>query len=539
LLVASIFQVTILLTTSWSPIVQADFQSDDACKPQLEATVSIYQQAVMRLTVFHLKNGKIEFAYNEFKELEMDDLFVKEFIKSTYSNETLTLLQLASLICRSYLFTSVYTATNTLYEEMANKKQLLNRQIIIPLYYKIESLIDDVNFHLQAPEFRTKFLKLNNQLSQQKVQIVKLFADEILVRKYDSHEYTLTVMESLSLLDAALFQADVMNVYLASNLTNYSQLFKFITTLTSYTMICNFYATIWQTLRTKNSSESMEALAIWIHASEITQMRNISDTLCTPISNRKVPPEYKSAFVSEYKNYILKKDYSKINDLHKKYRLNYFVMDFINNLELSELLNEKYVKLITYLVSNPIKRGDGCYAAAAAHTKFEAFGKLGSYENFQILKSTREFVHGSSLDKISRPYCKSARENLPAIFLKLLSEKTSNCSVRNRFYAEETLLCANFNSTEDGYRTIYTTPLQFADASQFWNMQFSKVNKGIYFKNKYHNNITLRYIKDNVRGSDKALDKEFDYFRIHAVDEDYIMLEPADGEFGKAFQNFW
>lgn len=77
------------------------------------------------MTLLHLKKGNVDSAYNEFKVLESQEKLIEETIKSIYANNTVELLQVATLICKFNRSASSYKAINTLYEEMLKNNQLI------------------------------------------------------------------------------------------------------------------------------------------------------------------------------------------------------------------------------------------------------------------------------------------------------------------------------------------------------------------------------------------------------------------------------
>jgi hypothetical protein len=519
--------MVILITITWSPVALQPFQTMDQCKLQTQQL----EKVTMRFTILHLKIGNIDSAYDEFKALESQEYLVEEIVKSLYANNTLEVLQIFNFICKFNRSASSYKAINTLYEEMAKNNQLEQKEII-PMYFKIQSAYNssDRNIKPQFSILQKQYQALNSKLSTLKVKIVNSIVNNIKNRRFERLNDMINITQSLSLQDAMLFQADVVKQYLTvTNTTQFANLLNFVQVSNSFTTICNFYAAIWKELETSGALETMEALAVWTHASEIVDTRQIQDTLCSAISAVRAPA-YRQMLVYRYTDYIKNGQITEIRNLHQTYRLTHFFAYFIRLMSKTELI-KMLVKLLDAIIALPYV-ADMCFTAAVVYRELidlKIANSIGSFEHLQILHFVKKITTNSdykNLDEVSKSKCESIAERTPTAFEQILKGSTSNCSLLNRNYDEEPLFCASSNSTgRAGYRNIYSGTLAVDDAYKLWNLSVNSA--GVYLMNR--SNFSLRYVSGTVMGSAEDFDAQLDYFRLRVMDNDFILLEPTRG----------
>jgi hypothetical protein len=298
----------------------------------------------------------------------------------------------------------------------------------------------------------------------------------------------------LSLQDAESFRADLVKKYLIStNKTQFAILLDFVRILNSSDAMCKLYTVIWRELQESGANETMEALAVWNHVSDIVKPKPKPNSLsslksrppCSHIADSNAPA-HRQTFFSMYTDYIKNGQTMEIRNLHQTNRMEYIFADYIKSLRSNDF-EDNFIKLLDAINLLPYV-ADMCFATAACSNKMWS----NSFEHFRLLQSVKNIMHKSeyaNLDKVSKTKCESVLKSIPATFQQLLNGTTSNCSLLNRHYDLDPLLCATSNSTEQGYRSIYLGTPPYGDAITFWNLTVHSA--GVRLTN--HVNFTLRY----------------------------------------------
>jgi len=431
-----------------------------------------------------------------------------------------------------------YTAINVQHQEMAE-----NDLETITLFYRIQNLAKDPKFTSLPPSsLKTNIFTLQTKLAMliQKIMI-SLVADI----KNEIFERTLEAVNMVRYKGAEeVFLADLVKLYLiTSTLSQFTQLYDFAQSLPFYTSECNAHAAIWRELQSSGAGDTMEALAVWIRASQITkELHDLDIHQCKSIAG-SAAPAFKHSLISLYRKYIKNGRTKEIQDLHKTYRMEYFFADYISTLGPAELQKNKFEKLLETIDALPFIE-DVCFATAAVCERFKIYPQmLGTFEHFQalnIIMRTKALPNYENEDEIAKSKCESASENTPPVFHTLLYGNTSQCRLLNRRYQDQALYCPDSSSTDEfGYRNIYTMTSKKLAADQFWNVTLAGWTDGVFLRNNQHGKVDLRFINGNVRGSEKVLDLKLDYFRVHAKDNYYIMLEPISAGKFKSSEIFF
>ena len=534
----SVLQVLIILISTWtcngSKILRTkrNTQSLEELRKELRESQrekqkleNFHLKTVMKLTVSQLQNGDIDSASIEFAALKNRDELIEELVQSAYRNKKVQLHHLTAFVCQINGFTTGYVAMSALYQEMVKNNQP-EEQEMIAMYYKTLQLADCKYFASQSSQLKNNILELKTDLE---VKIMSPLVDDIKNRSFERPNQVVNRTKQLWN-GEELFLSQLAKFYVTrmSSSSQCSNLLDFVRRLPSYKSMCHAYATIWQEL----GGDTLEALAVWSHASEIVKMAgNISDAQCTDIADSR-PPAYVQTLDLDYQNYIEHGHTDKIRDLHARYYLRTWFAYYLGTRHLSELQNSNFNKMVDAIYALPYI-SDVCYAVAAVFTKFESEGMLGTFEHFQVLqivKKMRDQASYAKIDPVSKFNCESAAENTPPLFHMFLYKDTTNCRLLNRHYVEEPLFCTNATRTEFGYRRIFSTSNRTIVKDQFWNLTVAENTHGIILRNKNHTKMSLRFIRDNVRGSDQPLDLSHDYFRIHTKDKNFFLLEPMNSK---------
>jgi hypothetical protein len=495
---------------------------------------NIYRKLIIKLAYVHLKYaGNVDLAYDEFNASESDELSIEEIIKLLYE-EKVELLKITTFAFKFNRSASSYTAINTLCDEMGKDKQLEQIEFI-PLYLKITNFINDLEFKTEPHGLKKQYHALRSKLSRTKENIIDSIVNDIITRSFDRpNDMINNITKKLSLQDAESFLADVVKQYLAStNTSQLEMLLDFIQISNTYTVICNFYKTIWQKLLQRSGiNETMEALMVWSRAYELVRTRNLSSGPCWDIANSSASAYQQTLLFSNYTNYVKNGKIGEIINLHRTYGMKYFFDKYITSLQSFSEFENHSIKLFDAIDALP-NIADTCYAAAAFYQESIIQFIFDSALHFRMLQIVKRIVNSSdfaNLDKVSKAKCESVQSRTPAVFRQVLHGTTFNCSLLNRYYDLEPLFCANLNRTEQRYRNVYLEMEPDVEAYKFWNITVHSAG-GVHLIN--HANFTLRYTGSggNVTASDTHFDPQLDYFRLRVKDNDYILFEPASGKF--------
>jgi hypothetical protein len=362
------------------------------------------------------------------------------------------------------------------------------------------------------------------------VKIVNIIVNNIKSRAFNRSSDMMNVTQTLSLEDAESFDADVVKQYLHRTTDEYFAMFlDFIQLSNSYTMICNFYMAIWHDLQSNSEGQTMEALMVWTHASEIVESRNILGTRCSDIADGSAPG-YRQTLYAKYSDCIKNGKTGEIRILHEKYEMRYFFAVYIQSLGYKEI-KDNMLKIFDTVKALPFVE-DMCFTAASVYNELIDLNytkSIGTFEHFQTLFFVKEMMSRSdyaTLDTFSKTKCESVFGTTPKIFQKILTANMSKCSILNRYYQYEALCGASFVNPENGYRNIYSGTLMPDDVHKLWYITMHST--GMYLTN--YGNFRLRYVGGNVRGTgttEQETDLQLESFHIRALDDDYILLEPS------------
>lgn len=487
------------------------------------------EESVIKLTVLHLESGDVKSACKEFEGLKNRVSLAEKMVQSAYLNSKVKLQDLATFVCQINFYLTSLLAISALYTEMEKKKQLDEKETII-LFYELQyTLVNDSKF-ATLPSGK-KFLDLKMKLLPHKAAIMTSLVNDIKKGEFERPNKVVECAKSTWRCER-LFVPDLMQLYLASaNLNNFALLYHFVRQLTSINNTCEAYVAIWPQLRANGTGDTIEALAVWSHASEILKMENVSGKSCNEIAKSK-PPSYMHNLISTENIYT---KYGLSNNMKyqpKNYHMVYFFADFISTQPNYKMQNKYFNKIIDTINDLP-STFDKCYAMSAVYKKLKNLGMLENFEYFQVLSTLKRIKTRSTLNAYSKSKCESAAVDTPKIFHKLLYEGTSNCRLLNRFYSHSALYCASWFYQQFGYRKIYAWEYESADdkTSTRWDLRMSNENHGFNLHSKDQPNYYLRYIYDDVRGSEEKYDVHYDFFRIHIKDIDYIVLEPTSSKY--------
>lgn len=250
---------------------------------------------------------------------------------------------------------------------MKKNSQLEEKEMIL-LYFRLQNLSDYANFVSQTHALQKNYRDLKTKLAPHKQKIMTSLVNDIKKEDFVRPKAVLDIVNSITKWTGEkLFMTDLVNTYITStSLTDFEHLYKFSTKIIStWSSQCHALAAIWQKLKSSGSGESMEALAVWSYASEITKVRNIVDAQCLDIASNNAPA-YKQTLVSDYNSNIKYGRTSIIKELHAKYWMRYFFNDYISSLSLYELSNNNFNRLIDTIDDLPWIE-DMCFALDAVY----------------------------------------------------------------------------------------------------------------------------------------------------------------------------
>jgi hypothetical protein len=488
-----------------------------------------HEQAVMKLVIIHLQNSDVKSALTEFMALKNRDAWTEKLVESAFSDSKVQLPLLAKFVCKINDFTTGYIGINALHKEMDKNNQLEEIETIL-LYYRTKIFMEDIGFEFLSFELKNNYHELISKLLPHQNSILTSLVREIKSEALDRSKKAVEGVGCIGSKSEEYLLTDVMTLYLrgsSTRLAQFPQLYKFVVAMNSYSSTCYAFAAIWKELKAHDGAgETMEALAVWSYASDITKMQHISDAQCIEIADSRAPA-YKETLFSKYENYINNGGKSQIRELHKTYELSYVFDEYVRSLSLIELQNDNYFNKLVDVIDNLPFYYDICSAAATVYERFEASSMLGTYEHFQTLQiaySWKDSSYGPNK-------CKEVLdENMPTVFKKLLDGETSNCRLINRYY-NEPLYCPTrwYERNSGGITQISTWILNDDDPGQYWNIKAFRGN-GVVLTNNYYTKFHLRFLEGSVYGADKDYNLNYDYFRIHSKD-DYILLEPTLSKF--------
>lgn len=488
-----------------------------------------HEASVKKLVIANLQDGDVDTAVAEFVTLENKNGLAPEFVQSAYSSNKVQLIHLAMFTCKINFYATGYLAIKALYEEMAKKNQLEAQEMVL-LYLRLKILADEADFKNQPPADQNNILSLKDTLAPHNMKIMTSLISNIKSEAFQSPKSILEVAKSIPN-GEHLFLSDLVKLYFEKTSFSYfNRLYNFAKGLPYYSNICYSYAAMWKELKSRGSRESMEALAVWSHASEIAKMRLFSDDRCQDIANSEAPA-YHRTLVSQYNSNIKFARTSNIREFHQQYKLSYFFADYIGSLSIHELQNDNFNRVVDAIEALPYSE-DICFATYAVNERFKQSAMLGLFEHFQNLRAIHNVKTSSNygtLDAIAKSKCESAYSYKPNAFIKLLNGQTSNCRLKNR-YVDEPLYCTGDAYTEHGYRRVFTWIPNETDEDQYWSISVNNNPHGVRVHNLDHTSMDMRYIHGTVRGSPENLDKQTDYFRIDTIDG-YVLLQPTSGKF--------
>jgi hypothetical protein len=514
--------------------LRKEHEKGEAESKELERKLT---EITKRFVKSHLKNGNddVDSAVDELEALGNKDEWAETLVKLIFHDSKVSLQHLTSFVCKIQNFSTSYIAINALYEKLEDFDRLEEIEVVV-LFYKIHYLVEDTSFKLQSAELQQNILGLKQRLEKNKHEVMNSLVDNI---KNGEFERPNSVRNQTTQFDDGadkFYFMDLVKLYLKStSLDEFPHLNDFILSLPTYISQCIAQETIWQELQVSGHNDTMEALVVWMRASEITKARNSSNDQCLEIADSPAPA-YEQTLISNYKNFIKNGRILEIIDLHGKYDITYFLANYIYSLSKLEMQNENFNKLIAAINALPHIE-DVCIAASAVYEQLENFEMSETFEHFQTLQTVKKMMtdenYKSMTDKFAKSKCESVVAIIPPVFHQLLYGDTSNCRLLNRQYDSEPLFCTSLKSTDEfGYRNIYLSTSKEDAADQFWNLRVSlNVTLGVFLRNNYHKNIDLRFVNDNMRGSNHNLDELLDYFRIQIKDNDYILLEPTSSKF--------
>jgi hemerythrin superfamily protein len=413
-----LLQVAMIFAIIWSPV---EAQIMDPCKLRTQQLEKNIQRSTMKVSLLYLKYGRADYAYSVFLDLPNHLDFLDEFIASVYWNSTVELYHLTDFIYQYQYLGAMHTGINFLYEQMKKKNQSEQRETI-PLYYKVQEVVCEPNINnFYQPDDQKQFHALNSKLTPIKEQIVNTIVNDIKSRKFNRSIDMMDITEILSFQHAGSFFSDVFKQYLASTKsTQFSfspELLDFIQNLNLYSTICKFYGAIWEELRTSSNNETMEALVVWSHASEIKC--SVESTRynyhCWKIAAKRAPA-YRKTLFSIYTDYIKKGKTEEIRNLHEKYRMRNILANYIISLSSNEF-QILIIKLLDAISALPYV-ADKCFATSAVSKKILLMNQtnptmIGSMEHLQTLQIVKRTMNSSdyvNLDEFSKTECESVQK---------------------------------------------------------------------------------------------------------------------------------
>ena len=482
------------------------------------------EQLALKLVIQNLQKGHVDFAWNTFKELQVADLMgylvVEDFLLSAYSDSKVGLQQLVPFVCKIENLVTTYTVIKDLFNKMSENNQLENKETTL-MYLRLQFLVTDAKFESKETGLKSNILELKSKLATHTDKILTSLVNEIQSGAFDRAKKLVEIAGE----SEELLLNDLMKLYLSkTNLNEFMQLYNFVHSLPLFASMCYAHSAIWQELRATGSGDTMEALAVWMHASEITKDQNMSDARCMKIANVRIP-KHKLTRISNYKTYLESSAGNEIAKLHKLYNMNYIFTDYINSLNLTDF--NEFSGLVE--VINKLPTFDQCISVAAIYEKFKASPQmLGSFQHFQILqivKEARAHPNYSSMDKFARSKCESVTRNTPYLFNKVLFQNTKNCKLINRVY-EEPLYFSELHDVV--YREIDTWIPKTDAANQYWNLGLQ--GQTVSLVNNFYNTYKLAFLNGTLRGYD-IITRE-NNLRFQTTKDDFFMLEA--GKFTKS-----
>lgn len=118
----------------------------------------------------------------------------------------------------------------------------------------------------------------------------------------------------------------VKNYFVSGGFSSFRQLYNFAKQLGTWSTTCQALLPMYIELQASSAGQSLEALAVWSYASEIAKARNIVNAQCQELANET--PAYKQTLVTYYNHNIKYARTININELHRKYNMNYFFGDY-------------------------------------------------------------------------------------------------------------------------------------------------------------------------------------------------------------------
>lgn len=483
------------------------------------------ENTVKNLVIVHLQDGHIIDAVTEFEALKFRDALVPEFVQMAYSDSDVELVHLAKFVCKFTYFSTGLLAINALYNEMEKNNQLEAKEIVL-MYLRIKIMAD------QSSSNKAKTMALSSKLAPHNLKIMTSLVNEIKNEAFLRPREVLDVATSISNGGQKFMNILVKLYFDQYNLAKFPHLYNFIKIVPLWSNTCYAYSKTWKELRARGNGDSMEALAVWSHASEITKIRRVADAQCLEIANSEAP-SYKQTLVSEYNTNIKYARTNNIKELHGKYEMSYFFADYISSLSIYELQNDNFDRVFDAISEIPYSL-DKCIAANAVYERFRQSAMLGMFEHFQILWMIKDMKDYSAdyakADAFSKSQCESALQNIPSVYQQMLIPgATADCRLINRHYGEP-LYCTSDAHTEHGYRRILTWIPKDDDPDQHWRFEMGGIHSAYWVNNE--DRIQMRYIHGTLRGSLKLRDEHTDFFRIDTVD-DYILIQPTSRKFKK------
>lgn len=504
----ALFQVLIISLEIWTAVTcnettEINITTVEALQQQLRKSELeskqykiYYERTVIKLVRLHLQHGDVNSALDEFLVLRNKDALIEELVQCLYSDSKLKLQHLTQFVCKINFFTASYVAINTLYLEIMKKNQSEENEVVVALYYGTENLIRNTNFTSQSSVLKINLIDLNTKITPDvRDKIMSLLLQDIENGEFERPNLFVNITRLCG--SEELFLVDLVTLYLTrTSLAQFSKLYKFVNTFKLHARICHAYAVIWKKLQARGAVKTMEALAVWFHASEITIARNILNTQCMEIASRTAP-EYKQILFANYSNYIENGLTNSTRDLHEKYHLKYFFIDYISSQNVSFFQNENFNKLFDTINNLPSSE-DICFAVYAVSEHFKSYQMRGTFEHFQILKIVKEMKsqeNYATMDALAKSKCEGVAKNMPPVFNQVLYGDASRCKLINRVHYGHALTSTCSRDMEHKYRIIYTSPDEDSD-DQCWTLELPELNHGINFRNFYFNDVHMRFIYD-------------------------------------------
>ncbi|XP_059477644.1 uncharacterized protein LOC132197998 [Neocloeon triangulifer] len=468
----------------------------------------------------YIDEGKIEWASNAFLRLpENRDELLAGIISKAYNGSTAKLLKVTKFADSVKYFNSEKIAFDTLYKEMEKNGHLSEKEVFYQ-YCVLSRISNAPFFKAQDGPLKNALLTLKSKFAAKKEVFLNSLALEI-YQDYKNQK-SKQVFELFQYSYSECFVPELVQKLMSSQSIEFKTIISHSLETPGKKQQCIYLEELKKGLESRGKKDSLEDLVVWTSAKY-----NLFNTTGGDLSSDRYsekckaiyeqPPISKLRFHDQYISKVAQGSVDDIKKWHQDYPImRFFLADVIQSLPKDQVQKSNVNKWANFFEQLPLE--DKCLSAKTLLDQLEKFSLLKGHEHFRI---ANVLMKNGEYNK----FCSVVKDSLPRVFEQLISGKTGNCRLINRFYSEP-LYCTSVLRSDELGRKIYTWVSKENAADQHWRVQIRPSDARVSFFN-IERERQLRHVQGKiVRGGGNGLTDK-DYFQLAAVDGDYLVIESS------------